>query len=260
MKILRVVSPSQSDGVAGLMRENGIPCDDISPSFLSAFTAMSIASEVDKKAYDIVEVSRLDDAMAAVSARKLADGRFSIVMVAKANSSAPKSIAQDIRNGVDGWIFQSERLRSLYPDGLKNGAVIPPLAEIRVAIPLPLFDAASLPAQGRFLWIGPIDGNSERLKAAIEAIGASDGALSLVICGTGKARHAMPAVRLSRVVNERLGRQAIEWRGENFSLEQEAEQADGIIQSGLDPSALELSFSQQPNSAAQTLSRYYNSL
>lgn len=260
MKILRIVPAGQSDGIAALMRDNGIRCDEMQPSFLSVFTAMSIASEVDKKAYTIVEVSRIDDAMAAVSARKLAASHFSIVMVAKANSAVPKSIANDVKNGVDGWIFQSERLKALYPEDLKNAAVIMPMAEKKIAHTLPLIEARSLPAHGRLLWMGPLDGNTDRLKAAIEAVDAADGALSLVVCGTGKARHTMPAVRLSRAVNERLGREAIQWRGEEFSLEHEAEQSDGIIQAGLDPSELELSFSQATSSAPERLLEFYQSL
>lgn len=217
----------------------GLFCQAMRPSPISALTALQIASEADKCAATIVHVSRLSDAMAAISARKLGKSTYKIVMEVEPCAEPPRRIPRDILAGVDAWIFPAES--AVWPDARGvHVIVMPPCGEPLASLPLLLPDCVT-PANGdanemsvsprRLLWVGPIDGNYTRLAQAIESVGPSQ---QLRICGTGKARHTMPLVRRSKQSSN------IVWLGEEYNLTNELNQADAIIQSGSTPTLLEL--------------------
>ncbi|MCM1225006.1 MAG: hypothetical protein NC548_62200 [Lachnospiraceae bacterium] len=173
---------------------------------------------------------RIKDAMAAISARKIAKRRPKVTMLILPNTNAPKGIPAEVREGVDKWIFPSERLRSLYPQGLKNAVVEPPLDKGFAGVP-------SVDEKARrYAWVGPIDGNTERLKKAIEWINSRPEECSLLVFGEGKAGNVMPAVRLARSIENS---DRIAWMGKDFSPADCKTPLSAIIQAGLDPTPLE---------------------
>lgn len=212
------------------MAEAGLFCAVMHPSPISALTALQIASEADKCAASHVRVSRVADAMAAVSARKVAKKPFKIVMEVEPCAETPRRIPHDILAGVDAWIFPAES--AVWPDIPTARVIImppcgEPLASLPLVAPADARDGGAAP-----LWIGPIDGNYDRLQQAIDSVAPGQ---TLRICGTGKARHTMPIVRRSREKNA-----AIEWLGEECNLADELARATSIIQSGPTPTLLEL--------------------
>lgn len=212
------------------MAEAGLFCAEMRPSPISALTALQIASEADKNAATHVRVIRIPDAMAATSARKVAKRPFKIVMEIEPCAEPPRRIPRDILAGVDAWIFPAES--AVWPDiPTARVIIMPPCGEPLATLPL-VTPADTRNGGAHPLWIGPIDGNYDRLLQAVETVGPDQ---TLRICGTGKARHTMPIVRRSREKNA-----SIEWLGDEYNLADELARATSIIQSGPTPTLLEL--------------------
>ncbi|MCM1452324.1 MAG: hypothetical protein NC102_08690 [Clostridium sp.] len=202
----------------------------VAPSWLSPFTAMSVRYAIDSHSDQEILAMRIKDAMASISARKIAKKRPKITMLILPNSKAPKGVPAEVKEGVDKWIFPSERLRALYPHGLKNAIVEPPVDKGFSAFPT--IDEKAR----RYAWVGPIDGNTERLKKAIEWINSRPEECSLLVFGEGKAGNVMPAVRLARSIENP---DRIAWMGQKFSPADCKTPFTAIIQAGLDPTPLE---------------------
>lgn len=231
LKVLYVLpGTSQLPASTEAMAEAGLFYAVMHPSPISALTALQIASEADKCAATHVRVSRVADAMAAVSARKVAKSPFKIIMEVEPCAEPPRRIPRDILAGVDAWIFPAEI--AVWPDiPTARVIILPPCGEPLASLPL-VAPADTRNGGAHPLWIGPIDGNYDRLRQAVEVVGPDQ---TLRICGTGKARHTMPIVRRSREKNA-----AIEWLGETYNLTDELARATSIIQSGPTPTLLEL--------------------
>ncbi|MDE7376209.1 MAG: hypothetical protein K2N16_05115, partial [Muribaculaceae bacterium] len=155
MKLLYVLPGSaQLPASTEAMAEAGLFCAVMHPSPISALTALQIASEADKCAATHVHVSRLDDAMAAVSARKVAKSPFKIIMEIEPCAEPPRRIPRDILAGVDAWIFPDDI--AVWPDVPPTRVIImPPCGEPLASVPLVAPDDASNGGE-RPLWIGPI--------------------------------------------------------------------------------------------------------
>lgn len=205
----------------------------MSASRISAFGSLKIYHLISGEDFDIIEVSRLKDAVSAISAIGLAKKKTSsqpkIFFRVKPNTPVPMSIVNDIKQGVDLWIFESQRLADLYPDDLKAKIVVAPTpsktqfgSEGTIAKP-------NLSASPGFLWIGDIN-NPARLRAAIEEIDALDGA-TLTICGTGKAAEVMPVVRMCRHLPSAP---RIKWKGEQFDPATEISKSIALVASDSD--------------------------
>lgn len=203
-------------------------CQALSPTLLGAFTAVKIGSALGKEDFDCIHANNLKDAMAAISGRKISKGgQPKVVVEISPNTEIPKSIPADIRAAVDAWIFPSQRLRDRYPKDLKSPVVIPP-----ANFELNWTDINPTTDQSQYAWIGNLDQNITRLKSAIEIIDRMAGEAKFRICGTGKARYVMDAVRKSRGMDHP---ERVEWLGENYELVKILPCVNSIIQAGQDP-------------------------
>ncbi len=209
----------------------GIEAQVLSPAIMSALTSVKIVAVLNQQDISWIMVNNLTDAVAAISARKISKGCRPLIKIEiEPNSEIPKSIPKEVIAGVDAWTFPSHRLMSLYPEALQNRTVVIP-EDFSLD-----WESISPKRDSKMLaWVGPLDGNIDRLKKAIQYIDDSDG-YSFKVCGTGKARYVMEAVRKSRGMDHP---ERVEWIGENFNLAQVLSDVSGIIQAGLDINAVE---------------------
>ncbi len=211
-----------------MLRNYDTLCQTLSPTLLGAFTAVKIGSALGKEDFDCIHAYNLKDAMAAISGRKISKGgQPKVVVEISPNTEIPKSIPADIRAAVDAWVFPSQRQRDRYPKDLKKPVVIPP-----ANFELNWSDINPTTDQSQYAWIGNLDQNITRLKSAIEIIDRMAGEAKFRICGTGKARYVMDAVRKSRGMDHP---ERVEWLGENFDLVKILPCVNSIIQTGQDP-------------------------
>lgn len=230
MKILRITKQEVSEIEAKAFDNHGMRLTAVSPSLISAFTSMKIAKAIDRNYADIVEISRLKDAIAAISARKLSEKKdFKIVYRVMPNSSVPLSIPNEILSGVDGWLFSSERLMQEFPQQCKN-----PLALQCISFEDFGHDAKPICDEVVISWIGDIV-NTDRLRQCLDAVERS-GAFTLRVCGTGKAKDVMPLVRMARHMPN--GNKVI-WVGEEYRLLPEITACHAAIITDNDISAFE---------------------
>lgn len=230
MKILRIIKQEVSEIEAKAFDNHGMRLTAVSPSLISAFTSMKIAKAIDRNYADIVEISRLKDAIAAISARKLSEKKdFKIVYRVMPNSSVPLSIPNEILSGVDGWLFSSERLMQEFPQQCKN-----PLALQCISFEDFGHDAKPICDEVVIAWIGDIV-NTDRLRQCLDAVERS-GAFTLRVCGTGKAKDVMPLVRMARHMPN--GNKVI-WVGEEYRLLPEITACHAAIITDNDISAFE---------------------
>lgn len=230
MKILRISKTPLPGKALEAFCEFGMMVTDLSPSLLSAMTAMKIAKAVKKEDFDVVMVDSMENAMAAVSARKLdLNQKFKLAFCVAPNSEAPKAVAKDIANGVDAWIFPSQRLADMYPAGLKCPTVLQPvsLADVRVTK-----EPHPTPVIG---WIGDIR-YPEGLKQALETMDELDGGFILRISGAGLAKTVMPLVRLSRAL---VHKENVVWVGESYNVAEEMGKCDAVLYTAPDLTPVE---------------------
>lgn len=217
----------QREAERAFLRAHNVYYDTLCPSFLSALTAIRIAKAIDTGGHDFAEVTRLDDAMAAISAKKIChSGNFKIVLRPGPCSATPHSIPSDILTAVDLWLFPSSRLLMAYQNlGVEKKALLSPVSfediEEKAAPPHP---------SPVISWIGPIT-DTKRLTACIEAVGSLKGAFTLRICGQGKPRIVMPCVRLARAIDYS---DKVVWLGNDYSLADEIALCDAAIIPGID--------------------------
>lgn len=209
------------------------PDIEITPSWLSPLTAMSVRYAIDYHPGQDITAFRIKDAMAAISARSISKHSPKITMRILPNAKPPKSIPYDVKQGVDLWIFHTERMRAQYPSDLKRTAVEPPIDTQFKGKPEHSKDS------NHYIWIGEIDGNTERLKKAIEWIDAKEDEYSLMVYGTGKAQNVMPAVKLARAI---IHPDRISWMGQPIGIADCNTPICGVLQAAPDPSPLENRF------------------
>lgn len=225
MKILRISKTPLPEKALRTFSDYGMPVTDMSPTLLSAMTSMKIAKAIDKGGYDVAMVDSMDNAMAAISARKLNPKlRFTTAFCVRPNSDVPKGIPKDIASGVDTWIFPSQRLHDLYPADLRRKAVLQPVSLEGEMVkkekhPTPVI-----------AWIGDII-HPEGLKEALEQVDAQDGRFILRIAGAGLAKTVMPLVRLSRALRHTRN---VEWIGEGYDAAAEMGRCDAVLLSAPD--------------------------
>lgn len=208
----------------------------VHPSWLSPLTSMQVRYAIDSRCDDEITAFRIKDAMAAISARSIAKRKPKVTMRIMPNSKPPKGIPADVKAGVDRWIFPTGRLRDLYPSDL-NGATVETIVDTA-------FDGkpSHSPQAAYYAWIGGIDGNTERLKKAIEWIDSQAGDCTLAVFGIGKARNVMPAVKLARSI---FHPDRISWMGQPMTASHCDVPFTAVIQAGLDPTPLENRFAAE---------------
>lgn len=230
MKILRITKEEINDNEIKTYEGRGMRLIAISPAFISAFTAVKIAKAIDRYDADIVEASRIEDALAAISARKLSAKKdYKIVSRVMPNSPIPIAIPQDILENVDGWLFSSQRLMDEFPEGCKNGKVLQIISFEDFGQ-----DDKTICDEVVISWIGDIV-NTDRLRRCLDAVEQS-GNFTLRICGAGKAKDVMPLVRMARHMPN--GNKVI-WVGEEYRLLPEIAACHAAIITDNDVSAFE---------------------
>lgn len=230
MKILRISKIPLPGKALEAFSGFGMMVSDLSPALLSAMTAMKIAKAVNKEEPDVVMVDSMDNAMAAVSARNMnLKKNFRLVFCVTPNSEIPKGVPNDIAKDVDAWIFPSDRLANLYPEGLNNPTILQPvsLAGAEVAR-----QPHSTPVIG---WIGDIR-YPEGLKEALEEVDAQNGRFTLRIAGAGLAKTVMPLVRLSRAL---VHKDNVVWVGESYDVVAETGKCDAVLHTAPDLTPVE---------------------
>lgn len=223
-----------------LFNREGIATQSIRPAFLSAFTSMLIAGALKKSTPRAIVAFRIKDAQAAISARKLSEARdMKIVVQVTPNSPKPISIPSEVKNNVDLWIFPSQRLAALYPADITK-TVLP------MALPED-FDTTADTCANAFIWAAPIDGNTERLCLALRTIDnlptlPQQPEPSIAICGQGKARNTMPAVRAHRAMQHPA---RVKWLAEGYNLHDLCKGSAGILQGAPDATPIELALANE---------------
>lgn len=206
----------------------------VSPTLLSAFTSMTIATECTNRNVRLVHTFRPQDAMAAISARKISKNRdFKIALEFPDNAPRPRSLAKDIVSGVDAWIFATDRLADIASSSQKPCLVISPSLTATGSLTLP----ASAEKAQHLLWAGPLEKNIDNLKAAIRLVADSGGTTRLSVLGTGSARYAMQAVKMARVLPDPT---LVRWLGDTYALDTLMPEITAIVQSQPDPTPYEL--------------------
>lgn len=232
MKILRISKRPLPENVLRTFSDFGMMVTDLPPTLLSAMTSMKIAKATKKDDYDVVMVDSLDNAMAAVSARKLHTGHdYKTVFCVPPNADVPKSVPKDIAMGVDGWIFSSQRLLDLYPGGLSVPVVVTPVSLAGIQLERPSAPHP-VPIIG---WIGDII-YPEGLRTALEEVDALHGHFILHIAGAGQAKAVMPLVRLSRSL---VHKDNVEWIGEGYDVAREMAKCDAVLYTAPDLTVVE---------------------
>lgn len=226
MKILRTTK----EYIPKIWKNYGIDVVRVSPCILSAITALKIAREADRSGCMIVEVYSLADAIAAVSARKIARLKFGIVYSVPCGATPPKGIASEIRREVDAWVFTGESSAAAYPTDLRNKTII---GATHFGIQEIHEEKTGTPQT--YLMAGPLT-DFNRLRQAITDTDAAPEGTILRICGTGKARYVMAEVRYARHIRHP---ERIQWTGDNSDPEKEALLADAAIKGHDDVTAIE---------------------
>lgn len=223
-----------------IFNREGIATQSIRPAFLSAFTSMLIAGALKKSKPRAIVAFRIKDAQAAISARKLSESPdMKIVMQVAPNSTKPIGIPAEVKKNVDLWIFPSQRLASLYPADIAK-AVLP------MALP-EHFDAPADAHANAFIWAAPIDGNTDRLCQALRTIDnlptlPQQPEPTIFICGQGKARNTMPAVRAHRAMQHPA---RVKWMAEAYDLHELCKESYGVLQGAPDATPLELALANE---------------
>lgn len=214
-----------------MMQERGIGVAHLSPTLLSAITALKTGMLIDRVAADLVVASNMSHAAAAVSGCSIASRHAKPVVIVQPSTKAPHGIPSSIAREVVAWIFPTERCRAAYGEGLKDACCIaPPISHLSFPAP----DAAT---EDTLLWAGPIDGNSQRLRQVIKIVDSDESRLRILVYGTGKAQEVMPAVRDGRAMTHPS---RLQWLDPAMPIEEAAAKAGAIVQAGTDPTGLEL--------------------
>lgn len=229
MKILKVLPNDIDENCPEVeqLRRHGHEVEVMRPAFWSAFTAATIASRL--KTFDAgrVETERLKDAVAAVSARKLASGKNFEIAVRVPRNSVKWPHADRLDTSGVAWIYPSERLKSEFG---RPGAV----ETLDVA---PGEDFRHDPETVRYAFFGyDAPATYLRLKEAVEAIAANPDA-TLDVYGEFRARHVMPVVRRCKALE--IGNR-VRWHGKDFIFDQAVLNADRIFLSQYEPTDAEL--------------------
>lgn len=225
MKILRLSKTPLPEKARRAFSDFGMPVTDMSPALLSAMTSLKVSKAIGNADYDIVMVDSMDNAMAVISARKLnPKATFRLVYYVKPDSEVPKSVHKDIKAGVNGWLFPSQRLYDSYPQELKNKVVGVPVSLAGLKVER---ECLSVPV---IAWIGPIM-HADLLKEAIEEIETRQGRFVLRIAGAGLAKTVMPLVRMARAL-QHAGK--VVWIGESYDIAMEMAKCSAVLRTAPD--------------------------
>ena len=222
MKVLELsATPTVLAPLVGGESSHHIAVGTARPSWAGFATAMRLAKQVRKDGCEVVVCHNIDEAQAAVSARRLteADGvDFGIALFAPADY-APLHVPATVSQGVDMWVFGNDAQRRHF-EALAAGTV----KACRVIAPAPLAAPATerVPHPVAVLtWMGDIIA-TERLDALVRGVAQCKTPLEVRVCGTGKPRWVMPIVKRARLDTAHT----FVWLGEDYDIAGELAHAD----------------------------------
>lgn len=198
-----------------------------------------IATQLKHHVPDAVVANSADLLYNVISAKKMAHcPTLPVVALIDANADRPRSIASVLREGVDKWIFPSQKHADAYPADLRKKAVCP-IATLGIEAERTLSGNSA----HTYIWVGPIDNdnNTALLRYAIKTVADQPGA-RMVICGQGKARYIMPAVQEAKRMPKP---DAYTWTGKTLTPSEVTRLLDRIDAprvwfSSFDPTPMEL--------------------
>lgn len=211
----RILAPFVDGGAS-----HHVSVDVMSPSWAGFVTAMKLASRIRKDRCEVVVCHDINEAQAAISARKLVadQGLAFKIVLAPAPDYMPYHIPATVAAGVDMWMLatdaQQQHICSLDAVNIKASRVIAPTTDIaRVSrVPHPALT---------LLWVGDLK-DTDRLAAMVKGVSAVDTPLEVRICGTGHPRYVMPVVKKSRLDS----RHNYVWLGDDYNIADELARAD----------------------------------
>jgi len=229
MKILKILPNNVSEDCPEVtqLRRQGNIVETMRPALWSALTAASVASRLKGFGADRIEVERLKDAVAAVSARKLVpDIRFEIAVRVPRNSEPWRHVSridgEDIR-----WIFPSERLRTTFGISGETEPLDIPCVE----------ESEQAPTAKKYAFFGEdAPATYMRLKDTVEAIATTPDAI-LDVYGEFKARYVMPIVRRCRALEVE---NRVAWHGKDYVFHEAVMNCDRVLLSQHEPTDTEL--------------------
>lgn len=198
------------------------------PSFA---ISMHLARALKKSRYDAVFVHTNRQAIAAISAKLIAektDTGYAIIYQPMRCDDIPRNVPPEVLEKTTLWIFEDEAQKEQYA---RLG--VPP--EKSAILPVTSFAVEQTPALTparhtghtalNLLWIGEIS-DYTLLRNAVNTIRQMpETAIRFTICGTGKARHIMPIVRDARADKDHT----YIWKGNEYDTRQELEKAHIVI-------------------------------
>lgn len=207
----------------------------VRPSRFSFLTSMRIATLCKHENPDIVWTYNLDDALGAISARKINKQSdtplpYPIVLDIVDVATLGKSIPTEVAKNIDAIVFESEELQRK-ASAVKNIDLI----KINTVIPLP--GGNSIEETNGCKITEPVLGyilqgdELTTLKKMLSKLATldTDKQVKLIVSGTGKARYVMPLVNIARA-----NHLDVEWAGEKSNHEYLATKVSGFVPASYD--------------------------
>ena len=236
MLIADILAPKQYDARRKALHQAaadiGADIDAIETAAPSFAIAMQLASALKKKRYEAVLVHTNRQAIAAISAKKIAgkaQSSYAIIYQPLRCDETPRNIPAEISAETALWIFEDEEMRRQYKKIAarppRSSAILPP-AYFGPAIPADFAPAEYTPGGPlRLLWLDEIS-DYILMSNAVKAVASLPGDdIEFTVCGTGKARHIMPAVRAASDDK----RHTYNWKGNEYDYAAEASRAHAAI-------------------------------
>ncbi len=214
-----------------LLNENGVVTEYVAPALFNFMTTMSIASRCKAKTPDAVVAYRPNQALAAISARKVnatkdAPLPYPIILYVTTDTPLPESLYREVTGGLDAIVFENEPTQHAWQNVknihlVRRNIVIPRPAPYNIDIIKQAKDKLTL------VYVGPI-GTADTLGKMLDSIARLDDAHQpkVIVAGTAKARYVMPVVKRARA-----NRLDVTWLGDEADMDTLLPQADGFIES-----------------------------
>ena len=236
MLIADILAPKQYDAHRKALHQaaadTGAAIAAIETAAPSFAIAMQLASALKRKRYDAVLVHTNRQAIAAISAKKIAEkahSAYAIVYQPLRCDETPRNIPAEISAETALWIFEDEEMRRQYGKIAarlpRSSAILPP-GYFGAPLPEGFTPAEHTPGGPlRLVWLDEIS-DYTLLSNTVNAVASlPENDIELTICGTGKARHIMPSVRAAN--NDK--RHTYNWKGNEYDYAEEAARAHAAI-------------------------------
>lgn len=235
MLIADILAPTHNDkarkDLHAAVNATGNTITAIETSAPSFAISMQLAGALKKSRYDVVIVHTNRQAIAAISAKIIAEksnAGYVIVYQPVRCEDIPRNIPSEVIDNVSLWLFEDATQKEQYtrlgvrPD---RSAILAPTSfdtEMTPPIIRAEYDGQT---PLNILWLGEIT-DYALLRNAVEAVRRlPDVRIQFTICGTGKARHIMPIVRDTRADS---GHTYL-WKGNEYDTRQELEATHLVI-------------------------------